>query len=324
MSKQNKISYPLLQPNDWYDCLEKLNLGVKTQNSIFQFDKIIGNGQLQHMELMEGLWVQQMNFTLHSPFHLLQLSGNSNDLFIINFYLTNAQIKLETEQNEYDFQYDSVSIMLSSAMAISKYDLPANEAIKIFQIGFSKKWLHQTVFDEKDSVIKNIFVADSPIYISENLSYKFKHLLMEMDLDGTSKLHLFSNTFQLLNSFFETLENRNFENQLSSPIHHTDMEQLIKVRTEMDSNPLKKISLEELSQSTAMSLSKFKRLFKQVFGLTPYNYHLKNKLTIAMEMIQNKKYSISEVGIIIGYSNLSQFAKAFKNEFGVLPSEIKI
>jgi AraC-like DNA-binding protein len=33
-------------------------------------------------------------------------------------------------------------------------------------------------------------------------------------------------------------------------------------------------------------------------------------------------HSIKEVGIMVGYSNLSHFAVSFKKEFGVLPSEL--
>ena len=33
-------------------------------------------------------------------------------------------------------------------------------------------------------------------------------------------------------------------------------------------------------------------------------------------------YTSKEVGMKIGYSNLSHFAAAFKKEFGILPSEL--
>jgi len=39
-------------------------------------------------------------------------------------------------------------------------------------------------------------------------------------------------------------------------------------------------------------------------------------------MLQSGKYSVKEVGHDIGFSNLSNFAKAFKKEFGILPNEM--
>ncbi|MDE0535476.1 helix-turn-helix domain-containing protein [Tenacibaculum sp. L6] len=98
----------------------------------------------------------------------------------------------------------------------------------------------------------------------------------------------------------------------------------MKVRKVLDTNPEKEILLNDLSGIAGMSLSKFKRLFKQVLGTTPYKYHLKNKMEKAMETLQQGNYSVSETGFLMGYSNLSQFSKAFKNHFGILPSEVSI
>ena len=39
-------------------------------------------------------------------------------------------------------------------------------------------------------------------------------------------------------------------------------------------------------------------------------------------MLTTGKYSVKQVGVNIGFSNLSNFAKAFKKEFGVLPKEV--
>jgi AraC-like DNA-binding protein len=38
-------------------------------------------------------------------------------------------------------------------------------------------------------------------------------------------------------------------------------------------------------------------------------------------MLQSGKYSVKQAGHNIGYANMSNFAKAFKKEFGALPKE---
>jgi AraC-like DNA-binding protein len=42
----------------------------------------------------------------------------------------------------------------------------------------------------------------------------------------------------------------------------------------------------------------------------------------AKSLLMLREYSIKEVGIMVGYSNLSHFANSFKKEFGFLPSEL--
>ena len=53
-----------------------------------------------------------------------------------------------------------------------------------------------------------------------------------------------------------------------------------------------------------------------------YEYYNRNRLEKAKDLLQSGKYSVKEVGMDIGFSNLSNFAKAFKKEFGILPNEM--
>ena len=82
--------------------------------------------------------------------------------------------------------------------------------------------------------------------------------------------------------------------------------------------------IEKLSRISLMSESKLKKLFKQAFGMGLYEYYQKNRMHHAREQILSGKYSISEVGIKLGYQNLSNFSSAFRKEFQCLPSQIEI
>lgn len=78
----------------------------------------------------------------------------------------------------------------------------------------------------------------------------------------------------------------------------------------------------ELSRISAMSPTKLKNDFKSVYGLPIYEYYQKNRMLKAKSLLLESKYSIKEVGMQVGYSNLSHFANTFKKEFGILPSEL--
>lgn len=132
-----------------------------------------------------------------------------------------------------------------------------------------------------------------------------------------------SNSIQIIDYLFLQFTGRDLVTS-NKQIHPKDLNELIQSRRRIDANPQNNIPLEELAQQAGMSLSKFKRLFKQVFGTTPYQYYLANKMELAMETLKKGDYSVSETGFVIGYSNLSQFSKAFKNHFGILPSEVKM
>ncbi len=314
----NVVSYPLSEPVAWYRILQDHGLG-ELKGARFEVSPHIGEGSLECIHFQEGFWVQQMNFSLKKPLPLLQTASATNAVFIVNFYLTNARMKQQTGEQLFEFYFDNISVMLTSSATTCHYNLPEHDAIKIFQIGFSREWLLANAFNTNNAKLKELFTHDEALFMAENLDYQFKYLVKEMDLKNKDRLFLFSGSLRLLHIFFTKLANR--ESQATASIHHVDLEHLLQVRMEMDAHPLAPISLEALAQQSGMSLSKFKRYFKQVNGLTPYQYHLQNKMAIGMDRL-HENYSVSEVAFLLGYKNLSHFSKAFKKQYGFLPSEV--
>lgn len=80
-------------------------------------------------------------------------------------------------------------------------------------------------------------------------------------------------------------------------------------------------SLAVLSDITNLSPYYFIRLFKAQTGKTPYDYYMEIKITKALMYLKSKKYSITEVGYILGFSSHSHFTSVFKKKVGVTPSE---
>jgi len=71
-----------------------------------------------------------------------------------------------------------------------------------------------------------------------------------------------------------------------------------------------------------MSSTKLKSRFKQIYGMKLYEFYNRHRLEQAKEMLKTGNFSVKQVGVNIGFSNLSNFAKAFKKEFGFLPKEV--
>lgn len=80
-------------------------------------------------------------------------------------------------------------------------------------------------------------------------------------------------------------------------------------------------SLPALAAQAGMSESKLKRLFKQVFGQSIYQYYQRFRLQQAARMIREQQLSITEVGYSLGFTNLGHFAKVFEQQFGITPKK---
>lgn len=87
----------------------------------------------------------------------------------------------------------------------------------------------------------------------------------------------------------------------------------------IDSNYTESLSIETIARTAGMSEYHFFRLFKQMTGLTPYQYMLSNRLNHATVLLK-KEYSISDIAIATGFADIHTFSKTFKKHFGVSPT----
>ena len=84
-------------------------------------------------------------------------------------------------------------------------------------------------------------------------------------------------------------------------------------------NVVKISSISFLAKNAGMNERKMQKCFKQIFGESIYQYALTIKMKEAQKLLETKKYSVSEVGYNVGYSNLSHFTEKFKKHFGTNP-----
>ena len=104
-----------------------------------------------------------------------------------------------------------------------------------------------------------------------------------------------------------------------SGVNQLDVQKVFTVRKQLLENLTCAPSLKQLSLGACMSISKLQKCFQQVFGKSISQYALAEKMNFAKQLLDSKKYSVSEVGYQLGYSNLSHFTKAFNKEFGINP-----
>lgn len=80
-------------------------------------------------------------------------------------------------------------------------------------------------------------------------------------------------------------------------------------------------SISELTQQIGLCDRTLRRGFRELFGTTVVGYLTSLRMEQAEQLLREKELNISEVANLVGYSNLSYFAAAFKRQFGITPSE---
>ncbi|TYB76152.1 helix-turn-helix transcriptional regulator [Bizionia gelidisalsuginis] len=90
----------------------------------------------------------------------------------------------------------------------------------------------------------------------------------------------------------------------------------------VESNVHSNLKLEEIAFLCNMSLSTFKRHFTNEYNEPPGKWLQDKRLQKAKDLLLGGDLKASDIYLDIGYNNLSNFSVAFKNKFGISPTDI--
>jgi transcriptional regulator GlxA family with amidase domain len=107
-----------------------------------------------------------------------------------------------------------------------------------------------------------------------------------------------------------------FENRTANQYY----ERVMASRHYIDKHLGHKLSLETLALHFGSSPSFFSRIFKKTIGITPIEYIIKSRLTLARELITTTAMSIEQVASACGFDNISYFYRLFKRHFNISPA----
>jgi len=78
-------------------------------------------------------------------------------------------------------------------------------------------------------------------------------------------------------------------------------------------------TLQEIANIANLSPYHFIKVFKSETGKTPFEYLTDIKIEKSKELLAQKKYSITEVGLLCGFTSASHFSTVFSKKIGVSP-----
>ncbi len=82
-------------------------------------------------------------------------------------------------------------------------------------------------------------------------------------------------------------------------------------------------TVEELSEIVCMSRGHFYKKILAITGKTPIEFIRLLRMKYAIQILKETQNNISEISYMVGFNSPRIFAKYFKEEFGILPSEYK-
>jgi AraC-like DNA-binding protein len=178
----------------------------------------------------------------------------------------------------------------------------------------------------ENSILQTILQSDQPVLFEEFVSSKIQKVVMEIvDNDIPETFHPFYYRLkaeELICLLFADLSKR--KNSSVHALNEMDAERIYKIKDRILEHLSDPPVLEELAREASMSKSKLKRLFKQIFGESIFNYYQSFRMREAARLLKEHKLSVSEVGYQMGFSNLGHFTRVFEQHIGMKPKKFSL
>ncbi|MPY25688.1 helix-turn-helix transcriptional regulator [Shewanella psychropiezotolerans] len=91
----------------------------------------------------------------------------------------------------------------------------------------------------------------------------------------------------------------------------------------MEKYYLKEWKLSEYAREFGASLTTFKELFHEVFGVSPRAWITERRLLYAYNLLLSSETRIVDIAIEAGFSSQSYFTQSYRRRFGITPSKVR-
>jgi len=94
---------------------------------------------------------------------------------------------------------------------------------------------------------------------------------------------------------------------------------IVQAKLYIDINYADNIELNNIAEEAYFSKFHFIRMFKKIYGKTPYQYLMHTRVEKAKQLLQ-KNTTVTNVCFSVGFESLSSFSGLFKRIVGISPS----
>ncbi len=82
-----------------------------------------------------------------------------------------------------------------------------------------------------------------------------------------------------------------------------------------------KLDIGRLAKQAGLSKSHFRKIFRETHNISPRSLHQQTRMRRACEMLTYTRMNVSEIAEELGFSNINNFSRAFRNATSISPSQ---
>ncbi len=274
------------------------------------------------MSILEGRYQMQedVNISGKGEGHLLEIQFNLSDKDIS--YLDKSDREGIAPANSANIKFlsadeNAAKILFQKDVTYNTFDIHLPASFLDRYAGASKlldNFLEKKYSDESSSLTQN------KISISPNIYNVIKDV-KGCSYEGlTRRIYLESKTYELIALLYEKAENQKDETFLLSP---ADKEKIHMAAFLIRENLETPLTILELSRLVGINQTKLKSGFRTLYNTTVFGYMQEFRMHQAKKYLLDTNLPIQEIGILLGYQNISNFSNAFKKIHGYSPVSMR-
>ena len=205
-----------------------------------------------------------------------------------------------------------------------------------FKPGFAENVAHQLVASQELLLDEPFFIPGEPIdFFEQTYSIDpvtqqiFQKLKTFFDMDHSMEKEIYLNDhyeklmINLLNVHFNIKKDLD-KFHYAKPSTKIELYKRLSIAKEyMDAHLDRKLKMQQVAQQAMLSEFHFNRSFKYLYGISPNQYHVEQRLKKAKELIVEFDFSVEQICIMVGFESSSSFIRLFKNYYGSTPGALK-
>lgn len=284
----------------------------------------VGEGDLTSLDIDGNFHANFQFYRLDVPLQVIkEATGEPFDSVYIVFY------DLKFPETAYIDGYEVIyeqGVNIYAQPIDATLEFPAHTQRNVVCVRIARARLEGLLGDDHRDYLNGLLQQGQSFFIHEELSKEMRSLLGELKLPPAARalqqLFYRVRVLQLIYLLMEQLNKRTFApHKNADPASIARIFRARKLLVEDLSTPP---TIASLARSILMSESQLKQSFREIFGVSIYQYFQNVRLEKARELLAESNRTVKEVGYELGFTNIGHFSRLFERAYHVKPKRFQL
>ena len=284
-----------------------------------------GEGRLIALHFADDFHVNFQFYRLNVPLEVIkEHSTEPNDLVYIVFYQLELPETAWFRGKEVVYDQEGVNIYTQSIDAVLRW--PAGTRRNVVCLRISRRRLQDMLGNHDEDYLKEWLRPSNSFFINEQLTADMRSVIGELQVppSAASLEQFFYHTrvLQLIYLLMERLQKRTIiPHKNNDPVH---IARIFQARALLLNDLAAPPTIALLARHVLLSESQLKHSFREMFGVSVYQYFQRMRLEKARLLLADNSKTVKEVAYEMGFTNTGHFSRLFERTFHVKPKRFQL